>query len=304
MAFKFPHVAVLMGGISPEREGSLIMGEATSAALREAGYRVTEIDPSLETVIDDLRAAKPDAVFNALMGHFGEDGAIQGLLEWLKIPYTHSGVTASAIGMDKSLSRHVFAAHGLPVPEGRSFHRNALLQGHPLPPPYVLKPNCDGSSFGVILVEDGDPVPDPKDHAASLLAENYIPGRDFTVSVIADTAFEISEVVLPGKIYDTHAKFVAEGVELIVAPDMPPEINRLCRNYAEAAHRALGCRYISRLDLRWDESRGADGLHVLEINTQPGFGREKTSIRQHLKRHNRGFAEFCAGILEDASLSR
>lgn len=297
------HVAVLMGGTSSERPGSLRMGKAVAEALAEAGYRVSEIDAG-PGIVDDLRQAAPDVVFNALMGKGGEDGLVQGLLEWMELPYTHSGVVASSIGLDKELSRQVFAAAGLPVAQGRLISRNALGEGHPLPPPYVLKPNAEGGSIGVFLVEEGDPVPEPDGLAESLLAEAYIPGRDLTVGVLRDRALMVSEIIPPGKLWDHDAKWGAEGVRHGVPAELPEEIAAACLRMAEEAHRVLRCRFVSRADFRWDESRGLAGLVLLEVNTQPGVGHANATFRRQLTKSGIAFPDFCSWVVEDASLDR
>ncbi|WP_420023503.1 D-alanine--D-alanine ligase [Cereibacter azotoformans] len=299
----FPRVAVLMGGTSSEREVSLSSGHSCSSALRDAGYEVTEVDagPDLARVLADLQ---PDAVFNALHGRWGEDGCVQGLLEWLRIPYTHSGVLASALAMDKARAKEVFAAAGLPVTQSVIATPDEVQAGHVLPPPYVVKPNCEGSSVGVYIVQadaNGPPRLAP-DMPRDLMVETYIPGRELTVTVMGDRALAVTDIVTDGW-YDYDAKYRPGGSRHVVPAELPADITDACLDIALRAHRALGCRGISRSDLRWDESRGAEGLILLETNTQPGM--TPTSLSPEQAAHcGLSFPEFCAWMVEDASCNR
>ncbi|QCP86222.1 D-alanine--D-alanine ligase [Cereibacter sphaeroides] len=299
----FPRVAVLMGGASTEREVSLSSGHSCSAALRDAGYEVTEVDagPDLARVLADL---SPDAVFNALHGRWGEDGCVQGLLEWLRIPYTHSGVLASALAMDKARAKEVFAAAGLPVTQSVLATPAEVRARHLLPPPYVVKPNAEGSSVGVYIVhEDANGPPQlAADMPQTLMVETYVPGRELTVTVMGDRVLAVTDILSDGW-YDYDAKYRPGGSRHIVPADLPAEITEACHDIALRAHRALGCRGISRSDLRWDESRGLAGLILLETNTQPGM--TPTSLSPEQAAHcGYSFPEFCAWLVEDASCSR
>lgn len=299
----FPRVAVLMGGPSAERQVSLVSGRACAAALREAGYEVTEVDagPDLARVLSDL---KPDAAFNALHGRWGEDGCVQGLLEWLRIPYTHSGVLASALAMDKARAKDAFAAAGLPVVESRLAAASDVRSRHVLPPPYVVKPNNEGSSVGVYLVMDaGDAPPQlAPDMPETVMVETYAPGRELTVTVMGDRPLCVTDIVTTGW-YDYDAKYTPGGSHHVVPADLPAEITAACLDHALRAHRALGCRGISRTDFRWDEARGLAGLILLETNTQPGM--TPTSLSPEQAAHcGIPFPELCAWIVEDASCNR
>ena len=300
---RFPRVAVLKGGMSAEREVSLVSGRECAKALREAGYEVTEVDagPDLARVLSDL---KPDAAFNALHGRWGEDGCVQGLLEWLRIPYTHSGVLASALAMDKARAKDAFVAAGLPVVESRLAAASDVRSRHVLPPPYVVKPNNEGSSVGVYLVMDaGDAPPQlAPDMPETVMVETYAPGRELTVTVMGDRPLCVTDIVTTGW-YDYDAKYTPGGSHHVVPADLPAEITAACLDHALRAHRALGCRGISRTDFRWDEARGLAGLILLETNTQPGM--TPTSLSPEQAAHcGIPFPELCAWIVEDASCNR
>ena len=267
-----PTVAVLLGGPSAEREVSLSTGRACAAALREhGGYTVIEVDagPDLCAV---LTALNPDAVLNCLHGRWGEDGCVQGLLEWMGLPYTHSGVLASALAMDKQRSKEVFRAAGLPVVESLIVSAATVRGSHVMDPPYVVKPNNEGSSVGVYLVEIENNGPPQLDDAmpAEVMVEKFIPGRELTTTVMGERALTVTDIHTTGW-YDYDAKYKAGGSTHVVPADIPHEIFELCMDYALRAHNALGCRGVSRTDFRWDESKGAAGLFLLETNTQPGM---------------------------------
>ncbi|BBK44232.1 D-alanine--D-alanine ligase [Allostella vacuolata] len=270
-------VAVLMGGWSAEREVSLASGRDCAAALREAGYEVETIDVGrdLSALIRQL-TPRPDVVFNALHGTGGEDGTIQGVLDFMGLPYTHSGLLASALAMDKPAAKRIFAAAGLRCPEGRVLPLDRLGDGEPLPRPYVLKPTHEGSSVGVVIVREGQNAPPPSvgdwPFGRDVLAERFIPGRELTVAVMGDRALGALEIRPRGEFYDYTAKY-AEGGSLHVAPtDLPPDIYAEALDMALRAHRALGCRGVSRADLRYDDTgQGRGDLYLLEINTQPGM---------------------------------
>ena len=269
-------VAVLMGGWSPEREVSLVSGRACANGLREAGYDVNEIEVSrdLRALIDALTPA-PDVVFNGLHGKYGEDGCIQGVLEYLALPYTHSGVLASAVAMDKPMAKHIFAAHGLRCPEGIVLDRKALAGGDPIPRPYVVKPVDQGSSVGVHIVRQGDnamPADDDWPYGDQVLVERFIPGRELTVAVLGSRALGVTELRPRTRFYDYEAKYTDGVTEHLIPAPIPAEVYEKAKEWALMAHQALGCTGLSRADLRWDDSKpGTEGLVVLELNTQPGM---------------------------------
>jgi D-alanine-D-alanine ligase len=296
-------IAVLMGGFSAEREVSLVSGRACAAALRTGGYEAVEIDAGA-TLAEELRALRPDVVLNALHGRWGEDGAVQGMLEWLRIPYTHSGVLASALAMDKVRAKQVFAAAGLPVAEGRVLSRAEAARAHPMAPPYVVKPVNEGSSVGVHIVPAGanGPARLGPDMPETVLVERYIPGRELTVAVMGDRPLAVTDIIAPGW-YDYRAKYTAGGSRHVLPAELPDDITAACLDFALRAHRALGCRGMSRTDMRWDETRGRDGLVLLETNTQPGM--TSTSLAPEQAAHcGIGFVELVAWMVEDASCHR
>jgi D-alanine-D-alanine ligase len=274
-------VAVLMGGFSAEREVSLVSGRACSLALREAGYRVTDIDVqrNLRHLVDALLppgGEGPEVVFNALHGRYGEDGCIQGVLEVAGLPYTHSGVMASAIAMDKEIAKDFFRARGLRVPEGGAMDRAVFKQGHPLPPPYVVKPVAEGSSVGVVIVHEGANVAVPDlsgwNFGERVMVERYIPGVDLTVSVMGDRPLAVTELRPKRGFYDYEAKYTDGVTEHVIPAKVPEAVSREAMRMALVAHQALGCAGISRSDFRYDAGQpGTDGLYLLEINTQPGM---------------------------------
>ena len=296
-------VVVLMGGPSAEREVSLSSGHECAKALREAGYEVIEVDagPDLVARLLDL---KTDCVFTALHGRWGEDGCVQGILEWLRIPYTHSGVLASALAMDKQRSKEAFRAAGLPVVDSVLARRDEVCARHVLPLPYVVKPYNEGSSVGVYIVQEG--ANSPPQLAPSmpdlLMVETYAPGREMTCAVLGDRAMAVTDIVTDGW-YDYAAKYTTGGSYHVIPADIPAEISAACMDYALRAHRAIGCRGLSRTDFRWDERRGLDGLILLEINTQPGM--TPTSLAPEQAAHiGLSFPQLCAWIVEDASCDR
>ena len=292
-----------MGGASAEREVSLSSGRECAAALRVAGYDVVEVDagPDLAARLSGIR---PDCCFNALHGRWGEDGCVQGLLEWLRLPYTHSGVLASALAMDKARAKDAFHAAGLPVAESRLACRDEVEARHVLPPPYVVKPNNEGSSVGVYIVHEAANAPPQlgPEMPPVVMVESYVPGRELTVSVLGDRALGVTEIVTQGW-YDYHAKYTPGGSQHIVPADLPAEVTQACRRIALEAHRVLGCRGLSRADFRWDEGRGLDGLVLLEVNTQPGMTPTSLSPEQAAA-EGMSFADLCAWIVEDASCDR
>ena len=295
-------VAVLMGGPSAEREVSLSSGRECAKALRVAGYDVVELDagPDLAVRLADI---KPDCVFNALHGRWGEDGCVQGMLEWLHIPYTHSGVLASALAMDKAAAKAVYAAAGLPVMASVLASRHEVSARHVMPPPYVVKPNNEGSSVGVYIVREGSNVPRLADTMPeTVMVETYAPGREMTVAVMGDRALAVTDIITDGW-YDFDAKYKPGGSRHQIPANLPQDISQACLDYALRAHRALGCRGLSRTDFRWDETRGLKGLILLETNTQPGM--TPTSLAPEQAAHcGISFPELCAWIVEDASCNR
>ncbi|MBP9950728.1 MAG: D-alanine--D-alanine ligase [Cypionkella sp.] len=295
-------VAVLMGGASAEREVSLSSGQACAAALREAGYGVVEVDcgPDLYARLSEI---KPDVCFNALHGRWGEDGAVQGILEWLHLPYTHSGILASALAMDKIRTKDVYLANGLPFMDSRLARREAVEAGHVLPPPYVVKPYNEGSSVGVYIVREGTNAPRlAKEMPEVVMVEAYAPGRELTVAVMGDRPLCVTDIITDGW-YDYDAKYKPGGSRHQVPAELPAEITSACLDYALRAHRALGCRGVSRTDFRWDEARGLAGLILLETNTQPGM--TPTSLAPEQAAHlGISFPEFCAWMVKDASCNR
>ncbi|MGX9349856.1 D-alanine--D-alanine ligase [Shimia sp. W99] len=298
-----PKVAVLMGGPSAEREVSLTSGRECATALREAGYDVVEIDAGIDLVAR-LNEIKPDVCFNALHGRWGEDGCVQGILEWMGLPYTHSGVLASALAMDKQRSKDVYRAAGLPVVESVLRSREDVRAGHVMAPPYVVKPNNEGSSVGIYIVHEAANGPPQlsDDMPAEVMVETYAPGREMTTTVMGDRALSVTDIITDGW-YDYDAKYKEGGSRHVVPADIPQEIYEACMDYALRAHQALGCRGVSRTDFRWDEVRGLDGLVLLETNTQPGM--TPTSLAPEQAAHlGMSFAQFCAWMVEDASCNR
>jgi D-alanine-D-alanine ligase len=241
--------------------------------------------------------------FNALHGRWGEDGCVQGLLEWLGIPYTHSGVLASALAMDKQRAKEIFSAAGLPVVESRIVPREEVEAGHVLPPPYVVKPNNEGSSVGVYIVREGSNAPRlARTMPATVMVEAYAAGRELTTAVLGDRALTVTDIITDGW-YDYDAKYAPGGSRHEVPAQVPREIFDACLDYALRAHRALGCRGLSRTDFRWDESRGLGGLIVLELNTQPGM--TPTSLApEQAQAVGIPFPELCRQLVEDASCGR
>jgi D-alanine-D-alanine ligase len=292
-----------MGGASAEREVSLSTGRGCAGALREAGFEVTEVDAGPD-LAERLRALAPDVAFNALHGRWGEDGCVQGMLEWLRIPYTHSGVLASALAMDKTRAKEAYRAAGLPVVDSVLAPRDEVQARHVLPPPYVVKPNAEGSSVGVYLVPEGANAP-PRLSAEmpeTVMVEAFAPGRELTVTVMGDRALTVTDILTDGW-YDYDAKYKPGGSRHVVPAELPGEVFDACLDYARRAHVALGCRGVSRTDLRWDEARGLAGLVLLETNTQPGM--TPTSLTPEQAAHEgMSFPELCRWIVEDASCNR
>ncbi len=303
------HVAVLKGGWSAEREVSLVSGAKCAEALRFEGYRVSEVDVD-NALASVLTALKPDVVFNALHGRWGEDGCVQGMLEMLRIPYTHSGVGASAAAMDKRMAKRLFHDAGIACPEGMVIDRHALGDRHPMPPPYVVKPVTEGSSVGVYIVRQGDNSP-PGQIAAddwafgdSVMVERYIPGHELTVAVMGDRALAVTEIVPETAFYDYEAKYAAGGSRHVIPARVDAHVYDHAMQLALAAHRLLGCRGVSRADFRYDDSvAGRDGLYLLEINTQPGMT-PTSLVPEQAAYLGISFTSLCRWLVEDASCAR
>ncbi|MFN6999117.1 MAG: D-alanine--D-alanine ligase [Elioraea tepidiphila] len=300
-------VAVLYGGISAEREVSLVSGRQVIPALREAGFEVMpiEVTRDLGALIAALTAARPDVAFNALHGRFGEDGCIQGILDWLEIPYTHSGVRASALAMDKAAAKSVFAAAGLPIARHRLVTREAFTEAHPLPTPYVVKPVNEGSSVGVEIVRNGDnrraEIARNWRYGAHAMAETYIPGRELTVGVMGDRALAVTDIIAAaGAFYDYESKYAAGGSRHVLPAEIHPDAYEAALDIALRAHQALGCRGATRADLRYDDTEGEPGrLVLLEVNTQPGL--TPTSLLPEQAAHlGIAFPALCAWMVEQA----
>ncbi|HUI96261.1 MAG TPA: D-alanine--D-alanine ligase [Xanthobacteraceae bacterium] len=303
------HVAVLMGGWSAEREVSLRSGKACADALERQGFRVTRIDVD-RNVAAALGAAKPDVALNLLHGRPGEDGAIQGLLEILAIPYTHSGVLASALAMQKDRAKVVMAAAGVPVPEGRVVSRSEAAKAHALPRPYVIKPVAEGSSVGVFIVTEAHAHPPQEltrpdwNFGEEVLVEAFIAGKELTCAVMGDKALDVIEIVPTARFYDYEAKYAPGGSKHLLPASVKPNVYQETRRLALLAHRALGCRGVSRADFRYDDRiEGTQGLVCLEVNTQPGM--TETSLVPELAAYaGITFEELVRWIVEDASLNR
>ena len=298
-----PKVAVLLGGPSAEREVSLSTGRACAAALRDEHFEVVEVDAGSD-LYNDLRLASPDVVLNCLHGRWGEDGCVQGMLEWMRIPYTHSGVLASALAMDKQRSKDVFRSAGLPVVESVIVDASAVRAAHVMAPPYVVKPNNEGSSVGVYLVQSENNGPPQLDDAMPerVMVERYAAGRELTTTVMGQRPLTVTDILTTAW-YDYDAKYKVGGSTHVVPADVPSEIFDLCMDYALRAHNALGCRGVSRTDFRWDETLGAKGLILLETNTQPGMTPTSLSPEQ-AQAVGISFGALCTWMIEDASCNR
>ncbi|MBR9762669.1 MAG: D-alanine--D-alanine ligase [Rhodobacteraceae bacterium] len=296
-------MALLMGGPSAEREVSLSSGRECAAALRDEGFEVVTVDAG-----DDLAARlaeiSPDVVFNALHGRWGEDGCVQGMLEWLRLPYTHSGVLSSALAMDKERTKAAYRAAGLPVVDSLLAERAEVEADHVMAPPYVVKPYNEGSSVGIYIVQEGANRPPQlaPEMPATLMVEAYVPGRELTVSVLGDRALCVTEIVTEGW-YDYAAKYTPGGSHHVCPAELPAEITEACMAHALTAHQVLGCRGVSRTDFRWDDSRGLDGLVLLETNTQPGMT-PTSLVPEQAAAMGMSFGKLCCWMVEDASCER
>ena len=303
------HVAVLMGGWSAEREISLRSGKACADALARQGFRVTRIDVGRD-VAARLAETKPDVALNLLHGRPGEDGTIQGLLEVMAIPYSHSGVLASALAMQKDRAKVVMQAAGVPVPEGVTLARADAAKAHPLPRPYVIKPVAEGSSVGVFIVTEQHQHP-PQEltrpdwpYGDTVLCERYVAGKELTCAVMGERAMDVIEIVPTVKFYDYEAKYAPGGSKHVLPAALKPNVYQEVRRLALQAHRALGCRGVSRADFRYDDRmEDTRGLVCLEVNTQPGM--TETSLVPELAQYaGISFDELVKWMVEDASLNR
>lgn len=302
-------VAVLMGGLANERPVSIKSGTECSRALRNAGYDVTELDVGFD-VAERLRELKPDVAFNALHGPYGEDGTIQGVLEFLRIPYTHSGVLASALAMDKHQAKIMFKAAGIPVTDHLIVGRAEVARAHVMAPPYVVKPIADGSSFGVFIVKADQSHP-PQEllredwtMGEEVMVERYIPGRELTVAVMGDVALGVTEIITDLAFYNYEAKYAKGGSNHIIPAPVQPKIYDKAQKMALKAHAALGCRGVTRTDFRFNDKAGPDGeLVCLEINTQPGMT-ETSLVPEQAIHAGHSFEELVSWMVEDASCNR
>jgi len=304
------HVTVLKGGTSAEREVSLVSGAACAHALREIGYEVNEVEVTSDVgaLTRALSEPPPDAVFNALHGRWGEDGCVQGLLELLRLPYTHSGVMASALAMDKQMTKRLVAVRGVTSPEGIVVRREDLIKGEVMAPPYVVKPLREGSSVGVRIVREGDnrPVLDGADwkYGEDLLVERFIPGRELTVSVMGERALAVTEIKPRQGFYDYEAKYTEERADHLVPAPIPKAITKSAMDGALAAHQALGCRGVSRSDFRYDDTQikngGAGDLYFLEVNTQPGMT-PLSLVPEQAAHLGMSFPDLCKWMVENAA---
>jgi D-alanine-D-alanine ligase len=305
----YKRVAVLLGGLSAEREVSLNSGAGCAAALRGEGFDVVEIDPKTGDLSAQIVAAKPDAVFNALHGRWGEDGCVQGLLELLRIPYTHSGVMASAVAMHKQRTKDIYRAAGLPVVNSIVVDRREAAARHLMEPPYVVKPVNEGSSVGVFIIREGDNRPpealgsDKWNLSNEMMVEEFVPGRELTVAVMGGKALGVTEITTGLEFYDYEAKYSDGGSRHVLPAKIPESVTREALQLAERAHVALGCRGVSRTDLRYDDTHGKHRLILLETNTQPGM--TKTSlVPEQAAYAGFSYGALCRWMVEDASCDR
>ena len=297
------HVAVVKGGRSVERQVSLVSGRECAAALRRVGYKVSEVD-ARNDLPKELNRLSPDIIFNALHGRYGEDGCVQGLCEWLELPYTHSGVQASSLAMNKDIAKRIFKSDNLPVAESICTSSAEAFSTHLMEPPYVIKPVNEGSSVGVHLVmRDDDSFSTlEKNFPDKVLVEKFIPGRELTTTIMDRQPLGVTDIITDNW-YDYESKYNLGASKHIVPADIPKEIYDACEDFALRAHTALGCKGISRADFRWDNSLGIDGLFLLEINTQPGMTPTSLSPEQ-AKEKGIAFDSLCNWIVEDASCNR
>ncbi|HEY4943613.1 MAG TPA: D-alanine--D-alanine ligase [Rhizomicrobium sp.] len=305
---KYKRVAVLLGGRSAERDVSLSSGKGCAAALRAEGFEVVEVDPG-EDLSAQLLAARPDVVFNALHGRWGEDGCVQGLLELLRIPYTHSGVLASALAMHKQRTKDVYRAAGLPVVNSIVVDRREAAARHLMEPPYVVKPVNEGSSVGVFIIRVGDNRPpealgsDTWNLSDAMMVEEFVPGRELTVAVMGDKGLGVTEITTSLEFYDYEAKYAQGGSIHVLPAKIPDAVTKQALDFAVRAHAVLGCRGVSRTDFRYDDTKGRHRLVLLETNTQPGM--TPTSLVPEQAAYNgMSYSKLCRWMVEDASCDR
>jgi D-alanine-D-alanine ligase len=299
------HVALLVGGWSSERQVSLTKGKHIEKALIEGGYKVTVVDVTrdLQKFLSDL-TPRPDVVFNNLYGRGGEDGVIQGVLEMMGLPYTHSGVMASAVGMDKVMTKILAQSVGVRVADGRVASRDEILAETVLPRPYVVKPVNEGSSVGVRIILEGDnhaPI-DVKEWTFGdyALVESYVPGREIHVAVLDGVAQGVTEIIVAGRFFDYDAKYSDQRTQLVTPAEVPEIVAKTAKSYAEAVYKVLGCEGLARCDLRYDDSKpGADGVYFLEINTMPGLSPGSIALIQPEK-NGMSYVQLCAHLVETA----
>jgi D-alanine-D-alanine ligase len=305
----FKRVAVLLGGLSAEREVSLSSGAGCAKALHEEGFDVVEIDPKAGDLAAQLNIAKPDAVFNALHGRWGEDGCVQGLLELMRIPYTHSGVLASAVAMHKQRTKEVYDAAGLPIVRSIVVDRREAAAQHLMEPPYVVKPVNEGSSVGVFIIRKGDNRPPQElgredwNLSDAMMVEEYVPGRELTVAVMGGKALGVTEITTGLEFYDYEAKYSEGGSRHILPAKISDAVTQEAKRLAEAAHAALGCRGVSRTDLRFDDTGAKPRLILLETNTQPGMT-PTSLVPEQAAYTGMSYSKLCRWIVEDASCDR
>ncbi len=304
----YKRIAVLMGGRSAEREVSLSSGRGVMKALAEEGFDPVMVDPG-DNPGQQLWEVKPDAVFNALHGRFGEDGTVQGLLELMRLPYTHSGVLASAIAMHKERTKDIYRAAGLPVVRSIVVDRREAAREHLMAPPYVVKPVNEGSSVGIFIIRKGDNRPpaelgsDTWNLSSEMMVEEFVPGRELTVAVMGEKPLGVTEITTELEFYDYEAKYAPGGSKHVLPADLPRAVSDEAMDLAVRAHKALGCRGVSRTDFRYDDTGPKSRLILLETNTQPGM--TPTSLVPEQAAHNGiTYAKLCRWMVEDASCDR
>ena len=304
----FKRIAVLMGGRSAEREVSFSSGRGVLKALKEEGFDAVEIDPA-DDLQSQLRAARPDAVFNALHGRFGEDGTVQGILEWMRLPYTHSGVLASALAMHKERTKDIYRAAGLPVVKSIVCDRREAGARHMMEPPYVVKPVNEGSSVGIFIIRKGDNRPpaalgaEDWNLSSEMMVEEFVPGRELTVSVMGDRPLCVTEITTTLEFYDYEAKYAPGGSKHVLPAQVPDSVARDCMEMSVIAHKALGCRGVSRTDFRYDDTTDKPRLILLETNTQPGMT-PTSLVPEQAAYVGMSYAKLCRWMVEDASCDR
>ncbi len=305
----YKKIAVLLGGFSAERDVSLSSGAGCAKALREEGFDVVEIDPKDGDLAAQLAAARPDAVFNALHGRWGEDGCVQGLLELMRLPYTHSGVLASALAMHKQRTKDVYRAAGLPVVNSIVVDRREAANRHIMKPPYVVKPVNEGSSVGVFIIRKGDNRPpealgrEDWNLSSQMMVEEYVPGRELTIAVMGGKALAVTEITTNLEFYDYEAKYAAGGSVHTLPAKIPSGVMDEAMRLAERAHDALGCRGVSRTDIRYDDTGAKPRLILLETNTQPGMT-PTSLVPEQAAYRGMSYRALCRWIVEDASCDR